>query len=353
MKDGMQPRLIVDSAVLMNPLSFAVHLGAFAEPAQPLGIAVASLWEEFDRRYSLISLADTILWFRNDLDRCLAQPLHVSQYAVPDATLALLFAATHLGIARPTCTSHSMAFFRQGHWQSYLSDSLGDKWQVLEVDKSLGNACWQIALRQTSAETGESIERIEEFYDVVFRRLANKTYREFEVADRARTLSIGILEALAGLCFGTSLSTPDPLLRDLLLSHASSADLFVPPKQLPFQPMIERVAVHRETSTVRDIISIVELRRLATLLDGAEHMIEVLTSELAKRDLAKDSALFVLGLVPIVDKVVSAIEGGELVRRLWRARNDLVRPDAEHLLYWSSSTIQGRSQDAKGHLTRQ
>jgi len=45
----MQPRLILDSAVLMNPASFAVHLAAFAEPTRPLGVAVASLWEELDQ----------------------------------------------------------------------------------------------------------------------------------------------------------------------------------------------------------------------------------------------------------------------------------------------------------------
>jgi hypothetical protein len=36
----------------------------------------------------------------------------------------------------------------------------------------------------------------------------------------------------------------------------------------------------------------------------------------------KDFLLFVLGIVPVLDKAVMTIEGAELVRWFWRTRNE-------------------------------
>lgn len=335
----MTPHILLDASVLINPISLAVHLAAFADSTRPLGISVASLWEEFNRRYSLITLADVIPWFRDDLDRCMAQRIGVNQHAAPDATLALLIAATRLGILRPVCTESSMAYFQTDGWAGYLSSSLGDDWTVLHVEQSLFQNTWQIALLQTAHETGLSPDEISRNYEVVFRQLANQTHDEYAVADRARSLSVVLTEVFATLRAGASLSTPDPLLRDIVANNMHAAATLTPPDRLPFEPLIERVVVRTDTTTVRDILSIIELRRLSSFLGGADQLIELIEADLAARNLVKDAGLFLLGVLPVIGPIATAIEGRELLHRLWRVRSDNREPSAEHLLYWSPATI--------------
>jgi hypothetical protein len=333
----MHAQLMLDARMVLNPVAFAVHLAAFSEHDRPLGVPAGWLWEELDRRYALLTLADLIGWLRDNLDRCMNEPLLANQPAAPTASLAMLFAARKLGLIVPVATTHSMKFFALGDWATYLSDALGSEWDEIEVTEHQGKTAWAAAVKVMSRQTGMPAEDLQDLYDrnKVF---STRQAHEYDTYERLRSLSVVTLELLAGLRSKMSISTPSPIVRNMVVHEcASSEGIFIPPSDLPLQPLIERVLIQNPEAKVRDVIGIVGVRGLAFLLGGAEQLSDAITDDIVRHRLAKEISLYLLGLIPVVGNVVTAVEGAELVREVWRRTASGTSPSAESLLYFSST----------------
>ncbi len=337
------PRLMLDASVVLNPVAFAVHLAAFSSHEQPVGVPVAWLWEELDRRYALLTLADVIGWLRSDLDRCLNEPLGSDQYAAPTASLAMLFAARRLGLIVPVATTHSIKFFESADWASYLSDALGPDWEEIGVSEHQGQTAWTAAVKVIAREKGMAREDLEHLY-ARNRDFSTSQTHEYPTYERLRSLSVVTLELLAGLCSRVSVSTPSPRIRNLIAQDcAMSEGIFIAPTELPLQPLIEQALVRNPRAKVRDALGVVGIRDLALLLGGAEELSEAIAQQLNNQRLAKDMGLYLLGLIPVVGNVATAVEGAELIRDLWKRATSDAPASAESLLYFSAAACTVRS----------
>lgn len=334
----MRPRLMLDATVVLNPVAFAVHLAAFSSHEWPIGVPVAWLWEELERRYALLTLADDIGWLRNDLDRCLDEPLGGDQYASPIQSLAMLFAAHRLGLVVPVATTPSLKFFEGADWASYLSEALGSDWEEFPVSKQQGQTAWKAAINAVATEKGLPCEDLERLYERN-RCFNTRQADEYPTYERLRSLSVVTLELMASLCLKVSVSTPSPRVRNLIVQDCASPEgIFIPPRDLPFQPLIERVLVRHHGATVRDALALVAIRDIASLLGGAEELSEVIAQHLAGGRLAKDVGLYLLGLIPVVGNIATAVEGAELIHDLWKYETSEAAGSAESLLYFAASS---------------
>lgn len=336
----MKTKYLLDPSYLLDARSFAIHIAGLAEGSHPLGVPAAWLWEVLSERYSLLDLADAFLYYGDSLDRCLNHPINDPVFggghAVgPDAALTLLIAGSKLGYVVPVAEKRSIEFLKDADWASYLGKALGENWEELTCEKPEAEEIWSTAKRCTKRELSLTNEDLDELY-ARNRNFTTRRAHEYHIYNYLRRLSVIMGETLTFLNAGKSLSTASPATFNMIIEDLKSGTgIFQPPSSLPFQPLIQKV-IFRKDALVKDVFAVVETRRLSDLLGGPDEFQEVIFGNIRHRTIAKRTALYLLGLVPIIGYVATGIEGLELIKEIWKSLHEGKKTTAGDLLYHSA-----------------
>jgi hypothetical protein len=103
--------------------------------------------------------------------------------------------------------------------------------------------------------------------------------------------------------------------------------------------------MRKQHTTIRDICEIAGTRHLSQLLDGPEKLSGLILADIEHRELAKDTALYLLGLVPMLGNIANALSGADLLTKLWDARQRQSKIRADSLLYFSGMSVLGKHAD--------
>lgn len=332
----MTSKMILDPSILLSPHSFAAHLAAVGDANSPFGIPISWLWEKLRDRYGLLDFSDCCNWLKSDIDKCLSTNLSLDVKR-PDGLLSMLIASCHLGYAVPFATGSGIEFFEQGDWATYLSDALEKDIEEIDLDENTKTQSWELTLKVVSEETGVSETDLGELVNRN-KKFKTRTSKEYAIYEKLRKLNIMLIETLAAIKSGKQISTPSPDTRSLLLHSLNSSDAFyIPPNKLPLQPLIEEVIINQSDISVRDVFSIAGTRNLSSLLSGSEKLAELIIADFADKALAKDTVLYLLGLIPGVGNISNAIAGADLLQKLWKAKDKQSMYDPSYLLYFCST----------------
>ena len=332
------PLVLLDPQVVLNPLSFALHLAVFSERDRPVLIPLGWLWEEMSAEFGVTMTADIFGSRTGKLVRNLREPLYTEGHSPLIASSALLATACTVGLARGVATSDWSEFLQDADWASYLGGLVGNTWIEEKVDRSIYQRAGEIAAAAIGRDTNRNPDEIIEIYKRNV-NWDNRTPDEYPIYERFRKATNSYSQIYAFLRLGYQLSTPA---RDTRRTVQETFGTYGLVRKIdssdPMVPIVRKVSINPAQITVEDVIAMAENKQLLAKLGAVDVADSIDQHRDQQLRTGKALILFFLGLVPVIGTAINAISALDLARDA--ASLARTSGDGDSLLYAQADDIE-------------